>query len=138
MSESTTTNESRLAAVLKQLPREDSPHVRLAIVKALAKPNFHSDAALNALGSAVQNDLNDKVRSAAATALLTYEGRPAVGYVDHALAIEQGEDVRLTFCLALASSPVHREDPAVTEVHDLAAREPECVAPVGELVQSLS
>ncbi len=98
-----------------QFRRADDPKTKVDILQQMILPANHDIGSRLLLSHVVLEDFNDKVRTAAGTALLSYGGDEPVRTIENALAAEQGEGVRKSLCLALSSSAAHADDAMATE-----------------------
>lgn len=109
-------DSSRLGQVIATLARDESAAVRLEAVRTLNRGSFRGDRGFEAVAKAMNTDLSDTVRKAAAASVLSYEGGRPLSLVEAFLKDEQGEDVRRFVCVALATAPVHAGSSQVTTI----------------------
>jgi hypothetical protein len=103
-------------AVLAKLREEPDPSVRAELVLSLSKPPMRGPRAYEALCDAMERDLSDVVRLAAAKAVATWPGGEPLERVDKFLKAETGADNRRQLALALSTEPAHAANPDATRL----------------------
>lgn len=89
---------------------------RIAAAAELARPPHRGPAAYRALGEAMNRDLSERVRLAAAVAALTYPGGGTLELIGSFLKTEPGSAVRRELLVALSTEPAHFENPDATRL----------------------
>lgn len=119
-----------LAALLAAAPAlAEAPESAYARLKSAAEPADRVRAcaelssapnreprAYQALAAAMDRDLSDRVRQAAALAALTYPGGSTLALIDAFLKTEPGAGVRRAVLVALSTEPAHFENPDATRI----------------------
>ena len=101
-------------ALVEDLHGAEDSSVRLEAVHTLSMPAYKGSLAFKTLAWAMQNDLSNKVRQAAAIALMNYEGGDTLPLLDKFLEEEIGDDVRRSVCAALATAPAYGSNRTAT------------------------
>lgn len=104
------------ASPLARLKSNEEISVRIAACAELARPPHRGAPAFSALRQAMERDLSERVRLAAAVAALTYPGGGTLGHIGQFLKNEPGDGVRRDLLLALSTEPAHFENPDATRL----------------------
>jgi hypothetical protein len=100
----------------ERLKSADEPYARVLACAELAQPPHRGPRALQALDEAMNRDLSERVRLAAAIAATTYPGGKTLGRIDSFLKSEPGAAVRRNLLVALSTEPVHFDNPDATRI----------------------
>jgi hypothetical protein len=99
-----------LSLLLASILLDDSARLQAVLsLRAARTPQNYQ-----VLSEAMNADLSDKVRLAAAEGVLLYEGVPPLEAVDAFLREERGEYVRESLCVFLSSAALHADSPQAT------------------------
>ena len=101
-------------ALLIRLAASTSTAVREGACADLARLKTRSPEAFKALSTSMTRDLSDRVRLAAAKAIITFPGDDALRLADEYLKSEPGAEDRGLFLMDLATEPAHIENSDVT------------------------
>lgn len=99
-----------------QLQSALEPAERIRACAELAQPPQRSQRAYQALLVAMNNDLSERVRLAAAVAVITYPGGATLSQIDSFLKTEPGAAVRRELLVALSTEPAHFANPDATRI----------------------
>lgn len=97
--------------LLLAVPESDDS-ARLAYIQSLSSSPSEQNYA--ALQQAMNDDLNDEVRQAAAEGLLHYDGTTPLLALEKFLRAEPGEHVRKSICDSLSEASLHAGNPQAT------------------------
>jgi len=103
-------------APISRLQSAQETAERIAAAGELARPPHRGQEAYRALGEAMNRDLSDRVRLAAAVAVITYPGGATLELVGAFLKTEPGSAVRRELLVALSTEPAHFENPDATRL----------------------
>ncbi len=92
------------------------PSERIRACNELASPPHRGPRADQALGTAMERDLSERVRLAAAVATIAYPGEQTLSRLDSFLKAEPGADVRRKLLVALSSAPAQIANPDATRL----------------------
>lgn len=95
---------------------EAEPSERMRACGELAQPPHRGPRAYEALIAAMNHDLSERVRLAAAVAAITYSGGQTLNHIDSFLKSEPGADVRRRLLVALSTEPAHFDSPDATRI----------------------
>ena len=104
------------ASPFERLKSASEPYARVLACAELAQPPHRGPRALQALDEAMNRDLSERVRLAAAVAATTYPGGKTLGRIDSFLKSEPGAAVRRNLLVALSTEPVHFDNPDATRI----------------------
>ncbi len=108
--------EADIADVLVKLRDEPEPAARAAMIEELNKPPLRGPRAYQALVDAMERDLSDAVRLAAAKAVATWPGGEPLERLDKFMKTETGALTRRDLALALSTEPAHATNPDATRL----------------------
>ena len=104
------------ASPFERLKSASEPSVRALACAELAQPPHRGPSALLALDEAMNRDLSERVRLAAAVAAITYPGGKTLGRIDSFLKSEPGAAVRRNLIVALSTEPAHAANPDASRI----------------------
>lgn len=90
--------------LLQAFSAEDSPEIRVELVRALNRGSLRGSPSFAFAARAMFQDLSDQVRAAAAQAMTTYPGERSLELIDKFMTQERGSQARATLCAALSSA----------------------------------
>lgn len=102
-------------ALLASLRSEDAS-VREQACAALGRASQRGPRVYPALALLMDRDLSDRVRLAAAEAVITYPGDDPLAKARAFLGSEPGDQARIAFTLDLSTEPAHLQDAGATEL----------------------
>jgi len=104
------------ASPFTRLESAAEPSDRIRACSELALPPHRGPRAYQALNVAMDRDLSERVRLAAAVAALTYPGGQTLKHIGSFLKSEPGAGVRRELLVALSSEPAHFDNPDATRI----------------------
>lgn len=104
------------ASPFSRLRSSSEPAERILACSELAAGPHRGPRAFDALTAAMNRDLSDKVRLAAAVAAITYPGGRTLDLIDKFLKGEPGTAVRRALLVALSTEPAHFNNPDATRI----------------------
>ncbi len=107
-------SSANIDALIQDMRRVEDPPMRLDAVRVLSGSAYKGPLAFKALSWAMQNDLNNDVRQAAAVALMDYDSGETLPLLEKFLREEIGDEVRRSVCAALASAPAYASNRGAT------------------------
>lgn len=108
--------DDALADALLRLRSEPAAPARAALCADLARPPLRGPRAYAALAEAMERDLSDAVRLAAAKSVATWPGGEPLERLDKFLKTEAGPGARRELALALSTEPAHLANPDATRL----------------------
>lgn len=108
--------EAGLDDALLKLREEPEPAARVEQARRLAAEPLRGPRAYQALAEAMERDLSDQVRLAAAKAVASWPGGEPLERVERFLKAENGAMTRRDLALALSTEPAHAANPDATRI----------------------
>jgi hypothetical protein len=102
--------------LIAKLLDEPEPAARAAIAAQLGREPLRGPRAYQALAEAMERDLSDAVRLAAAKQVVTWPGGEPLERAERFLKSESGPDTRRQLLLALSTEPAHAGNPDATRL----------------------
>lgn len=99
-----------------RLREEPEPAVRVELAQRLGRPPLRGPRAYAALAEAMERDLSDAVRLAAAGQVATWPGGEPLERVERFLKSESSPASRRALALALSTEPAHAGNPDATRL----------------------
>ncbi len=104
------------ASPFVRLQSAAEPSERIRACNELTQPPHRGPRAYQALNAAMERDLSERVRLAAAVAVITYPDGPTLGRLDSFLKAEPGGEVRRQLLVALSTAPAQIDNPDATRL----------------------
>jgi len=103
-------------SVYERLKSSAEPEDRIRACVELSSAAYRGPRAYRALAAAMDRDLSERVRRAAAVAALAYPGGQTLALIDSFLKAERGASVRSAVLVALSTEAAHFENPDATRI----------------------
>jgi hypothetical protein len=103
-------------SVYERLKSAAEPEDRIRACAELSSASYRAPRAYQALAAAMDRDLSERVRQAAAVAALAYPGGQTLALIDAFLKAEPGAAVRSAVLVALSTEAAHFENPDATRI----------------------